>query len=326
LSDPAGGPYILLRAAMTFWNSKLGAALCVLLLACVVVVSVAGVGVWRATHPARQGGDAPDFDALRMQVESVRFPAADGVSLAGWWIEGEPGRPPILLCHDVGSSKEVLLPLAIELRRRGYAVLLTDFRGHGESRGRGSTLGLDEKRDVLGALDHLAARHGQEPPRVGVYGAGMGAHAAVLAAADRPALRVLVLDGLYPEVTYPLAREVYAGWKPGIRHLGFLAGGLFAVVTRTRPGEHRAADVVARLRGRDLLLLAPAGDAELTAEIQRMVESIPVQPEVDGSMLVLPATLPDGLYGEHLGHHREQVARYLDDRLTAWALRATLER
>jgi pimeloyl-ACP methyl ester carboxylesterase len=308
------------------WESKLGALLCVVLLAWVLVVCVTGVQVHRATHPARQPAEPIDFDSILMRVEEVRFPASDGLQLAGWMIEGEAEWPAVVLCHDLGSTKASLIPLGIELWRRGYSVLLPDFRGHGESEGRGSTLGVHEKRDILGAVDYLAGRRGRAAGRIGIYGVGMGAHAAVLAAADRPVLRVLVLDALYPDVAYPLTREVFAGWDPGVRHLGFLAKGLFALMSRARFGDHRAADELPGLLGRDLLLLAPAGDPELTAEIQQMVESIPVQLEVDGNMLVLPATLADGLYGEDLERHHEQVARFLDERLSAGAIGAAIRR
>jgi len=144
----------------------------------------------------------------------------------------------------------------------------------------------------------------------------MGAHAAVLAAADRPSIRVLVLDGLYPDASYPLARSVFAGWQPGVRHLSFLSNGLFALMSRTRIGDHRAAEKLPGLLGRDMLLLAPEGDPELMAATQRMVETVPEQRDVDGNMVVLPVTQGDGLYGADLDRHREQVVLFIAERLT----------
>jgi len=305
---------------MSFWESKLGALLSVLLLGWLLVMCVAGVRVHLTTHPERRVAEAIDFDSVMMRVEDVQFPAVDGTRLSGWLIEGAGARPPVVLCHDLGATRASLLNLGIALHDRGFTVLIPDFRGHGASEGDASTLGLDEKRDVLGALDFLIDRQGRPLDRAGIYGVGMGAHAAVLAAADRPALRVLVLDRLYPDAAYPLSRAVFADWEPGIRHLGFLSNGLFALLHRTQIGSHRAADALPGLLGRDLLLLAPAGDPELTAEIQRMVESIPVQAEVDGNMLVIPAARGGDLYGEHLAGHRQQVARFLDARLGGGAV------
>jgi pimeloyl-ACP methyl ester carboxylesterase len=301
---------------MSFWESKLGSVVGVLLLAWVLAVGTAGFRVHRMTHPPRETDDTFDFGSMHIPVDRVQFNAPDGIPLSGWLIQGDPHMPPILLCHDLGASKASVVNLGIDLHERGYTVLLFDFRGHGASRGKGSTLGLDEKRDVLGALDWLGDLLGREPARVGVYGVGMGAHAAVLAAADRSSLRVLVLDGLYPDASYPLARSVFAGWQPGVRHLSFLSNGLFALMSRTRIGEHRAAEKLPGLLGRDLLLLAPEGDPELMAATQRMVESVPNQRDVDGNMVVLPVTQGDGLYGADFDRHREQVVRFFTERLT----------
>ena len=162
--------------------------------------------VHRVTSPERQVEALPDFESMQIRVTEVEFPSADGMTLRGWWMPGNEGLPPILLCHDRGSSKRSMINLAIALREKGFAVLMFDFRGHGESAGKRSSLGMLEKRDVTGALDWLA---GKNPRRVGVFGAGMGAHAAVLAAVERPELRVLVLDGLYPDAAYPLGRQPF---------------------------------------------------------------------------------------------------------------------
>ena len=300
---------------MALWESRFGRLLCVLLLAGVGVVALTGVRVHQATHPERERQDGFDFDSLLLAVDEVRFPAVDGIELSGWLLEGDAAFPPILLCHDLGSSKTSLVYQAIDLNGRGYPVLLFDFRGHGHSRGRGSTLGLEEKRDILGALEFLTDHAGREPPRVGIYAVGMGAHAAVLAAADRPSLRVLVLDGLYPDASFPLARSVFAGWSPAVRYLAFMSDGMFAVMSRARIGDHRAAEALPNLLGRDLLLLAPEGDRELVAAMQRMVSTVPDQPDVDGNLIVLPATHAGGLYGADLERHRQQVARFFDERL-----------
>ena len=139
---------------MALWESRFGRLLCVLLLAGVGLVALTGVRVHLATHPERDRQDGFDFDSLVLAVDEVRFPAVDGIELAGWLLEGDAAFPPILLCHDLGSSKTSLVYQAIDLNGRGYTVLLFDFRGHGHSRGRGSTLGLEEKRDILVVMNN----------------------------------------------------------------------------------------------------------------------------------------------------------------------------
>jgi len=304
---------------MASWRFKTGAVCGSVLLAAATAVGITAVRVHAVTHPARQPPDEIDFQSIMMPVQRVEFPSIDGISLRGWMIQGRSDRPPILLCHDAGSSKASLVSLAIALHDRGFSLLLFDFRGHGASGGGASTLGLEEKRDILGALDFAKERWEEAARHVGVYGVGMGAHAAVLAAADHRALRVLVLDGLYPDVSYPLVRRVFAGWQPGVRNLAFVPNGLFALMNRTRIGRHRAADALPNLLGRDILLLAPVGDAELTDEMKIMVGSIPPQPDVDGNLVVLPATQVHALYGRDLGLHLSRVTEFFETRLLAAA-------
>ena len=166
---------------MSFWQSKPGATLVVLMLCCAVTIGLAGFRVLAVTHPTREH-DVIDFDSMRMNVQRVRFPAVDGPMLTGVFLDGDGEKPPVLLCHDLDSSKESLVGVAMQLNSRGFPTLLFDFRGHGESEGGPSTLGLTEKRDILGALDYLGGQARSELKRVGIYGVGMGAHAAVLAA------------------------------------------------------------------------------------------------------------------------------------------------
>src|SRR5688572_3072899 len=112
-----------------------------------------------------------------LDYEDVAFAARDGVRLKGWMIpaadaRGDP-RASIILVHGwlwnrlgnqqsnpindfPGGKRVMLMPLAAELARAGYNVLMFDLRNFGESERRGVyTGGWLESRDLLGALDYL---------------------------------------------------------------------------------------------------------------------------------------------------------------------------
>jgi len=300
---------------MSFLRSPWGAFLLVVAVGLAVLVGTTTARVYAKTHPDSHEGSGLDFESVMVSVEPVAFAAADGVSLRGWLLPGDPGLPPVVLCHDLGESKASLVGTAIALRQSGFTVLLFDFRGHGESAGSSSTLGLDEKRDVLGALKFLRERDGEQAKRIGLLGVGMGAHAAVLAAAERPEVRVLVLDGLYPDPSFALVRDVYSGWSFAAKHLAFVPCLVFNVLNGSSPRAQRAADVIGRLPGRHLLLLAPAGDSALAEQMQQMYGTIPDQKDADGNLVVLPATHTGGLYGEQLTRYQERVTAFFLDRL-----------
>jgi pimeloyl-ACP methyl ester carboxylesterase len=299
----------------SFWRSLPGTVLLVLLLAVLTAAGALVIQVHRATHPPRETEERSDLGAFLSHVEEVRFRSADGIDLVGWLVRGAPGGAPVVLCHDLGAGKGSLTNLAIALQDAGFTALAFDFRGHGKSGGEGSTFGIEERRDVLGAVDFLAARKDLDTHRIGLYGVGLGAQAAVLAAQDRPAARVLVLDGLYPDPGYPLVRKVYAGWTFGVRYLGALPRLALRLTARARAREESAADVLPRLVSRDLLFVAPAGDSALAGEMQRLYASVPEQRDVDANLIVLPGTRTSHLYGEELKRYNRKIVDFFEKRL-----------
>lgn len=305
---------------MTRWiRSVPGVLVCTALIGAVLSVGVVGWRVYRVTHPARVVQPLGELTAELVKFEDVEFRASDGTELSGWLFEGRQGFPAVVLCHGLGEGKAANLNLAIELQTLGFTVLAFDFRGQGGSGGDGIGLGILEKRDVLGAVDFLAAGQTGDglPRKLGVYGVGTGAHAAVLAAADRPEVRVMVLDGLYPDASYPLLDGVYAGWEFGQRHLAFVPEAVFVTMAKTPIRTTRAADVLPTLVGRDLLLVAPAGNTRLAEEIQRMYERIPEQKDADGNLVTLPTGGRGLLRGENLAIYHDRVTSFFSERLDA---------
>jgi len=300
---------------MRFWKSVPGAFVLVLLIGVGVAGAAVGQRVYRVTHPPRQTEDNLTVTSALVPIEEVQFEASDGVPLHGWLLEGDPDRPFIVLCHSLGSSKSSVLDLGVRLQKYGFNLLLFDFRGHGRSGGEASSLGINEKRDIIGAIDYLDSLDGVRMDRIGLYGVGMGAHAGVLASIDRPAIKVLVLDGLYPDASFTLNRKVFGGWAFGTDHLGFAPRAAFAMMTPAPAGDRRAADVLPRLVGRDVLLLAPTGDAALTREMEAMYATIPEQRDSDGNLALLPATRHENRYGEDLETLEARVAEFFWSRL-----------
>jgi pimeloyl-ACP methyl ester carboxylesterase len=301
---------------MSFWRTVPGVLLAVALFCVAAVAAGVGTQVYRVTHPPRQTDAPPTLASVVVPVEEVRFDSADGVPIDGWILRGVPGRPFIVLCHALGRTKSSVLDLAVQLQKEGFNLLIFDFRGHGRSGGGASSLGVDEKRDIIGAVDFLASLEESSTDRIGVYGVEMGAHAAVLAAVDRPAIKVLVLDGLYPDPGFPLMRGVYGGWSFGAEHLGFAPRAAFAVLNLSKVDDQRAAEHLPTLLGRDMLLVAPEADSALAREMERMYLTIPEQRESDGNLVVLPSTRVEDLYGEDLEVYGERVASFFRERLT----------
>ncbi len=298
-----------------FLRSLPGALAVVVILSVCVSVAAVGFRVHHVTHPPREVSAVPDLGSMVSRFEEVHFRSTDGLTLGAWLVRGRPGMPAILLCHDLGETKASLMNLAIQLQGAGFTLLAFDFRGHGESEGNGSTLGAAEKRDVIGAIDYLRSVKEVDGRKVGVYGVGLGAHAAVLAAADRHALKVLVLDGLYPDVSYPLVRKTYADWPFGIRYLAFLPEAVFRAFAHEE--IDRAANVLPRLREKDVLFVAPAGDSALAVEMQKMYASMTERPGAETNLITLPVTRIGKLYGDDAERYYRKVLEFFETRLAS---------
>ncbi len=138
-----------------------------------------------------------------MEREIIR---ANGVDLAvSHW--GDPGAPPLVLLHGIGSRAESWLPVADALGQRFRAFAL-DLRGHGLSAQPDAGYLLpDYAADLDAALDALAL------DRPLVMGHSLGALVALTWAADAPgrASRIVAEDP--PLRTRPEIVPAFEGWQ-----------------------------------------------------------------------------------------------------------------
>jgi dipeptidyl aminopeptidase/acylaminoacyl peptidase len=201
---------------------------------------------WYVIRPDRSWRPA-EYQPPQSPFETVTFQAADGVPIAGWYSPPSPelsgeGAHCVILCHGLGTNRTELQDIALELRRRGYGVLLFDFRGHGESGGSCTTVGLREVNDILGAVEFLCMRPEVDLDRIGILGVSMGGAAAIMAAAICPTLRWVVADCPFATLEQALqtAFEAFVrapGWlfaRPVIAFAQLFTG---AHVTDVKPVE-----------------------------------------------------------------------------------------
>jgi len=156
---------------------------------------------------------------LGLPFEEVRFAAADGVRLHGWYVPGEAGRPLVLFCHGNAGNISHRLESLRHLHALGLAVLLFDYRGYGLSEGSPSEEGT--YADARGALAWLRQR-GWEPARTIYAGESLGAAVALQLSLEAPPA-ALVLEAPFPSVAamgwhhYPLLYPLF-GWLLSARY------------------------------------------------------------------------------------------------------------
>lgn len=118
----------------------------------------------------------------------------DGARIEGWFFPATRyrGRAPVVLYfHGNAEWIDNSIYVADTYRARGYAVLLTEYRGYGRSTGRPGA--ATHAGDAVAFYDWLARRPEIDPRSIVIHGRSLGGSAAggVLAAGRRPCAVVL---------------------------------------------------------------------------------------------------------------------------------------
>jgi len=116
------------------------------------------------------------------EYDVITLKTKNGTILDGWFLKIDTNaKGTVIMFHGVTSSKDKLLAEAYEFRYWGYNVLLMDFRGHGNSSGHTTTIGIKESEDVKLAYEYIKAK-GEN--NIYLYGISMGAVAVMKAISD----------------------------------------------------------------------------------------------------------------------------------------------
>ncbi len=245
-----------------------------------------------------------------LAYQDVQFPARDGdATIAAWYIPAEGAARAIVLVHGKDSSRTSeffgrFIELAAGLRERGFAVLMIDLRGHGRSSDSFAGFGLNERRDVLGAVDWLRTR-GFAPAQVGLLGVSMGGAAALGAMAEDADIGALVTDSAFSDVV-DAARTIWTRLTRTPGQLIYPGLWLACSVSGVDFWSARPIDDLRRIGARPVLLIQGADDLLVPVAQAR----------------ALHAANPTSQYWEvadadHGGAFRAQPAAYVE-RVTAF--------
>lgn len=143
----------------------------------------------------------------RIQVRSD-----DGTSLVGRMVPGtKRSRPWVLMLHGFGGTWRDSLAFSRIYAAHDCNIMFVDMRAHGESEGEWAGMGWLDRRDVIAWCSWITARTGEETQII-IHGLGMGATAALFAAAesDFPAqVRAIVADSAYTDT-----------WNEAVQRMG----------------------------------------------------------------------------------------------------------
>jgi uncharacterized protein len=181
----------------------------------------------------------------------------EGAVLSAWlFLHPAPAGCGVVLSHGHRATRHQVLKFAPIFWARGCHLLLPDARHHGASGGVDFTWGAREKRDLLRAVDALAAAAGIPSRRIGLFGVSLGAAVSLQAAALAPELAFVVADSSFSDL--PAVVRARASQARGPLAILVVPGALAAAGLRARfdPWAVSPARAAADIRAPVLLLHA----------------------------------------------------------------------
>lgn len=119
-------------------------------------------------YPRPEINEPPVFTYDTLQLKTSK-----GLNIDAWYARPDStAKGTVILFHGIGGTKMTNIDVANEFHYLGYNIMMVDFRGHGNSDGKNTTIGLREAEEVRLAYDHVKATGEQN---IYLYGISMGA-------------------------------------------------------------------------------------------------------------------------------------------------------
>ena len=180
-----------------------------------VIYLMQGRMLYLPDQPGRELAATP-ADA-GMTYEDVSIETADGVKLHGWFVLGPSSRV-LLFFHGNAGNISHRLESIRQFHELGLSVLIIDYRGYGQSKGRAGENGL--YLDAEAAWRYLTRTRGIDPGAVVIFGRSLGASVAAWLAVRHEPL-ALIVESSFTSVP-DVAREIYpwlpVRWLSRLRH------------------------------------------------------------------------------------------------------------
>lgn len=130
----------------------------------------------------------------------------DGTPFEAWLFGASQPRGLVLACHGYHANWLQLIGIADGLRRRGYAVIAMNLRGHGD-RPAPCTFGVRDREDLETILEWRSAQAALAGLPVGVVGWSLGGAVVCQLAARQRQVKALALDSTFARL-FPIAAQV----------------------------------------------------------------------------------------------------------------------
>ena len=241
---------------------------------------------------------------------NAELTTSDGIRLSGWHVPHPNPRVAVVLAHGYSSCRETMLPYLRMLRPWGASAFAFDFRRHGLSGGRATTLGHREPMDLATVVGLAREQHPELP--LLLVGESMGAAVSLRLAAADPAVDAVLADCPFATLDEPLANRLRLTFGESLgERLVPAARRESARVLGVSPSEIGPASTATGLDGRPVLLVHGEADRLIPASHSRRLC------EMAGTRAEL-WTVPGAAHARSVRVAEDAYRRRLDTWMGSW--------
>lgn len=180
-----------------------------LLLVILAVAAISGYESWTLLHPVKKPIDTFSSNIVP-EYRDISFKGIDkSIILKGWLFQARNSDRAVILVHSYGGNRLQFgiktVDLIKEFLNKSYNVFIFDQRNSGESGGKDTTFGYNEKEDVLAAINYM---NSQGSSHVTLMGFSTGAAASILAAAESKSVDAVIADSPYADLHKYLSQNL----------------------------------------------------------------------------------------------------------------------
>jgi uncharacterized protein len=150
-------------------------------------------------HPAKSLEHTPSLYELNYQEIWVPVVKADGKRerMQGWWIAGEKADSPVMIyVHHNAMNIGANVSQTLQFNKLGYAIVLVDYRGFGQSEGDFPTE-AQVYDDAEAVWNYVIQERKIPANRVVIYGHSIGGAIAVNLASKHPEAAALIVQSSF---------------------------------------------------------------------------------------------------------------------------------
>jgi len=249
---------------------------------------------------------AQNKNPLPFPAQLITFMADDGIRIRGWFSTSNSNKRMIIIVHGYGLSHREMIKRGNGIFPKAADVCFLDLRNHGLSDNSFTTFGFREALDVQTAISRFRSHYDE----IIIWGMSMGAAASVRAIMLGSSADMLILEGLYDDLSKAIALQAKHYYIPKfpIVSLGLF---FYQYISGVDLDQMDMAANLKKMKDMPILLVHSRADQEVPmSSFNRLKGSVGAH----GKTLLLNKGNHEYIYEANIGKYRKRVLDFIVNR------------